>query len=176
MLSVPYFQRLIAVVLDGAPFLHVDRAIPLLLGVAAQESHLTYTRQLGGGPARGFFQLEPATERDHWRWLHSHRAMETMFEERAGVDDASVFALEHNLPYQILMARLHFHLRDPQPLPAADDLQGQAARWKQWYNTPAGAGTVEAYLATWQRLIQPYWPGPPTVQTPARPGARAYCP
>lgn len=160
MLSVVYLQRLITLVLDGTPFPHADRAIPLLLGVAAQESGFVHTRQIGGGPARGFFQMEPATERDLWRWLHLHQAIERVFEERAGVDGASVLALEHNLPYQILVARLHFFVRDPAPLPEADDLQGQAARWKTVYNTIAGAGTIESYVATWQRLILPRWPGP----------------
>jgi hypothetical protein len=37
----------------------------LLMGTAAQESHLgTYLHQVGGGPAKGIFQMEPATERD----------------------------------------------------------------------------------------------------------------
>lgn len=33
----------------------------LVMGTAAQESRLTYLRQLGGGPALGLWQMEPAT-------------------------------------------------------------------------------------------------------------------
>ena len=158
MLAIPYFATLMQVVLRNTPFPHIDRAIPLLLGVAAQESHLTYFRQVGGGPARGLFQCEPATERDHWRWLHAHPGYAHVFEERAGIEESSILALEHNIPYQILLARLHFFLRDPQPLPSATDLQKQAGRWKAVYNTAMGAGTVEGYLSTWQRIIQPHYP------------------
>ena len=34
----------------------------LVLGTAAQESGLAYLRQIGGGPALGLWQIEPATQ------------------------------------------------------------------------------------------------------------------
>src|SRR5260221_162978 len=40
--------------------------VELLLGTALQESGLTYRVQLGGGPARGLFQMEPNTHDDIW--------------------------------------------------------------------------------------------------------------
>lgn len=33
----------------------------LMIAIAAQESRITYRRQLGGGPARSYFQIEPQT-------------------------------------------------------------------------------------------------------------------
>ena len=36
----------------------------LIMGTAAQESGFTYIKQLGGGPALGMFQVEPATAED----------------------------------------------------------------------------------------------------------------
>lgn len=39
----------------------------LLLGTALTESGLVHLRQSGGGPARGLYQIEPATHRDLWR-------------------------------------------------------------------------------------------------------------
>lgn len=159
MLNVPYIAALIEVVLSGTPFPHVDRAVPLLLGVAAQESGFQHTRQLGGGPARGYWQMEPATERTHWIWLraHDHDAFASAIEAHCGVVEAAAQALQQNIPYQILMARLHFYVRDPLPLPARTDLQEQARRWKTSYNTAAGKGTIEQYLSTWERLIRPVW-------------------
>ena len=35
----------------------------------------------------------------------------------------------------------------PEALPEAGDLEGQAAFWKQHYNTPLGAGTVGKYMS-----------------------------
>src|SRR5262249_50020699 len=47
--------------------LHSTAAEQLLLGTAMQESDLIHRRQLGDGPARGFFQMEPATHNDIWQ-------------------------------------------------------------------------------------------------------------
>ena len=38
----------------------------LLLATALQESDLRNTVQMGGGPALGYFQMEPATHDDIW--------------------------------------------------------------------------------------------------------------
>lgn len=156
MLAVPYLAELIYVVLSGTPFPFPERAVPLLLGIAAQESGLEHTRQ-HGGPARGYWQIEPATERSHWHWLTQKPLLAEAFVARCGVVEASVQALQHNIPYQILLARLHFYRRDPQPLPEADHLKQQAQRWKTYYNTFKEGGNVEDYLATWERLIQPFY-------------------
>jgi len=157
MLDVPYLAQLIRVVLSGVPLPHCERAIPLLLGVAAQESSLTYTRQFGSGPARGYWQMEPATERSHWGWLASQHTLEQALIVRCGVMEASVQALQHNIPYQIMMARLHFYRHDPRPLPFPHHITEQAARWKSVYNTERGHGTIEQYLRSWETLIAPFW-------------------
>ncbi|MDX1428656.1 MAG: hypothetical protein R3282_00145, partial [Rhodothermales bacterium] len=48
----------------------------LLLGTAIQESLLEFRRQLGGGPARGLFQMEPATHDDCWEnYLNFRRSL-----------------------------------------------------------------------------------------------------
>ena len=154
MLNVPYVAQLIEVVLRGMPFPQVGRAVPLLLGIAAQESGLQY---IGSGPARGYWQMESATEWSHWQTLRHQVSLAQALIARCGVEEASAQALQHNIPYQILMARLHFYFRDPLPLPERQDIQEQARRWKKYYNTEAGKGTVEDYLLTWDRLIRPLW-------------------
>jgi len=62
------------------------------------------------------------------------------------------FGIERNLNYEMLayspllsmiFARLHLRLI-PEEIPA--DIEGRAAYWKKYYNTEAGAGTVEDYL------------------------------
>lgn len=41
--------------------LYSDAAENLVMGTAAQESHLDYVKQSGNGPALSLFQMEPAT-------------------------------------------------------------------------------------------------------------------
>lgn len=156
MILVPYLADLIRATLKDTPFPHPERALPLLIGTAAQESHLEYLRQLGNGPARGLWQMEPATEADHWLYLGRKPELRRAITERTGLKGPSPEALQYHLPYQILMARLHYYVRDPQALPMAGALAEQARRWKLYYNTMKGKGTVEQYTATYRRLITPH--------------------
>jgi hypothetical protein len=48
----------------------------------------------------------------------------------------------------VIFARVHY-LRVADPIPL--DVLGQAKYWKRWYNTGLGRGTVEEYLANWER-------------------------
>jgi len=61
--NVAQFKTLIERVLSELdPDLASPVAVKLLLGTAAQESRFgTFLHQLGGGPAKGAFQMEPAT-------------------------------------------------------------------------------------------------------------------
>lgn len=132
----------------------------LLLGTAAQESHLgTYLRQLGNGPAMGIYQMEPATARDiRDSWLRYKDRLAT----RVGLlrytaslgthDDPWSEQLAANLAFATAMCRIHY-LRQPGAIP--DTLEGQAAYWKRFYNTPLGRGTEDEYIDNWHRLVEP---------------------
>ena len=52
--------------------------------------------------------------------------------------------LATNLMYGAAVCRLRYY-RQPEALPEPGDIEGQAAFWKQHYNTPLGAGTVSKY-------------------------------
>lgn len=164
MLDVSFISRLIRVTLAGGPFPDIENAISLLLGTCAQESGFQYNRQLGGGPARGYWQCEPATEEDVWlNYLAYNPELADFFAVRCGMTGPNTSALEHNLVYQIILARTHYYRCDPDPLPAADDIEEGAVRWKQYYNTPAGAGTPEEYVENYHRLVAPSYPAPPVA-------------
>lgn len=45
------------------------------------------------------------------------------------------------------------YLRSPLPLPAAGDVEGMAAMWKQCYNSAGGAGSEEQYVKNWRRVM-----------------------
>ena len=134
--------------------LNSPSAIALLMGTAAQESRLgTYLRQLDSGPARGIFQMEPATEEDIWRnYLRGRLNLSDRIWVVSGVDGPNPWALEGNILYQIAIARIHY-LRVPNPLPGADDLPGLAAYWKRCWNTSAGAGTEQQFRQSWRKFI-----------------------
>jgi hypothetical protein len=159
MLDVAFIARLIRVTLTDAPFPAMGRAIPLLLGTCAQESGFQYNRQLGNGPARGYFQCEPATEADVWEnFLAYQPELTACFVARCGQSGPDVSALEHNLVYQILLARTHYFRCDPDPLPAAKDIEAHSMVWKTYYNTNLGKGKPEEYVKNYNALVQPYWP------------------
>jgi hypothetical protein len=131
-----------------------------LLGIAWQESKLTARRQLGGGPALGLWQMEPATYDDCWTNFLNYRgqlaeAIEALLPPQI---EASAAALELNDEFACAMARVKL-LRCPGALPAFDDIEAQANYYKQYYNGP-GAATVVQYLANWAIIapsLQP-WP------------------
>ncbi len=128
-----------------------DAAEELVLGTAIQESSLQYLQQLGGGPALGLWQMERATHDDIWQnFLH--------FRTKLGLNVLGPYSkpdptrLVWDLAYACALCRIHY-LRSPSALPVAGDTNGQAVYWKQFYNTPLGAGTVEQYTANWHRVM-----------------------
>jgi len=146
-------RRLIRSVLHRVE-LWSPEAETLLLGTAAVESGLgSRLYQIGHGPARGIMQMEPATERSLWQDYLAYRPR--LRERIEGVTALSGHGpwLAWDLAYQIIMARIKYRTI-PEPLPGTDDVAGQARYWKQWYNTPAGAGRAEDYVKAVKRLIR----------------------
>jgi len=151
---LPQFKDLIERVLKDLD-LHSESAVNLLLGTAAQESAFgTYLRQLNDGPARGVFQMEPATEKDIWEnYLEYKQDLVEKIEELTSYKASKPEALEDNLAYAIIMTRLHYR-RVPSRLPGADDVDGLAKYWKQHYNTELGAGTVDEFKDNYQKYVE----------------------
>ena len=61
--------------------------------------------------------------------------------------------LATNLMYGAAVCRLCYY-RQPEALPEAGDIEGQAAFWKQHYITPLGAGTVSKYAYKVQKALK----------------------
>jgi len=133
--------------------LDVDRLAPLLLGTALVESDLRYSRQEPAGPAVGLFQMEPATHdavMDKLRALAPADYLRVVAYLPPGVAP-SAEAMAINAPYAAAVAAVLYEAvnRFRVRLPAKCDAVGQANIWKTFYNTPAGKGTPERYLAAW---------------------------
>ncbi len=134
---------------------HLDLASParerLLLGTACKESECgLWLAQLDGGPARGIYQMEPATEVDIWQNFLKYRDdLVELIRVYTGFDHGAS-DLAGNLYYATAMCGVHY-LRVPAPIP--EDLDGQARYWKKFYNTEKGKGTVDEYIAAWRRFV-----------------------
>jgi hypothetical protein len=130
----------------------------LVMITAMQESRLVFLKQLNG-PALGLWQIEPVTHQDLWTTWIRHRpqvARQVLMVTGVRTSDAAVWDvpdsfLYTNLAYGAAICRLLYR-RHKEPLPAADDVAGLAAYWKQHYNTPLGAGTVEQFAASANKL------------------------
>ncbi len=141
------FRDLIYRSLKAADLPRKDAAIDLLMGTAAHESLLgTYLKQTVG-PALGVYQMEPATAEDVIEW--TKEKYPGLF-ERLGYDPPEIVAMEYDLRFATIMARLNY-LRMPGSIP--ETVVGQAGYWKKYWNTSLGKGTVAQYIKNWQRYV-----------------------
>lgn len=119
----------------------------LLLGTALTESgDMHYLHQLGQGPARGIYQMEPRTHDDIWDHYLEYKKMlrREVLAFLAPVPEPKD-QLMTNLAYATVMARIHY-LRVPSALPEANDYRGLANYWKDHYNTKLGAGKPDTFF------------------------------
>ena len=119
----------------------------LLLCTAAIESDMgQYLKQIGGGPAEGIYQMEPATEDDIFTNCD-------LFRHGCDIDiivDELLDALPEDKAlcmsqvYATLMARCKYWM-DTEPLPE-DTPEAMYKYYKRIYNTPDGASTFGKFL------------------------------
>lgn len=126
----------------------------LLLGTAIVESDLRFRRQLGNGPARGLFQMEPATHNDIWTNFLKYKPElgNAIVKLMSTPDSDKLVELEKNDKYACAMARAHY-LRVRQLLPKAGDVEAMAKYWKDHYNTWKGMGEWSKYVAKWRKTM-----------------------
>jgi len=111
-----------------------------------------YIKQVGG-PACGIFQIEPATAHSLLENYVKRRKAFVDFIARYMTQQSIEEQLVTNLALQVIIARLVYYPK-PQPMPAADDLQGLAEYWKAHYNTPLGKGTVQKFLTDYALFVK----------------------
>lgn len=127
-----------------------EDAVNLLLGTAAQESDFgEYIRQLGGGPARGIFQIEPETFNYLLNYIKSKGILERV-KSICNCQNLISDSLEYNLKLSIIFCRLRYYVIN-EALPT--DLTGYARYWKKYYNTYLGAGTEEQFINNYKKYV-----------------------
>lgn len=133
--------------------LYSPAAENLLFGTCAHESKMgKYRKQVGGGPALGIYQMEPATYKSIWNdyLIYRPELAKLVLEFSGHPCTPSADAMILNDKYATAMARIKY-LSIPAELPAADDLEGLANYWKKYYNTPLGKGTPESFIKDYEK-------------------------
>lgn len=140
-------QNVVQPVLAAFPAQYNSRAAEvLLLGTGLHESNAGEAlRQIGGGPALGWLQMETATHDDCWANFLKYQPDLAAAVRRFQVPSAGAGQMVWNLAYAAAMARVKY-IRAPAVLPAADDYAGLATYYKAVFNSSLGAAVVDADL------------------------------
>ena len=146
-------SRMVEDVLQGIE-LYSPEAHMLLLGTAGAESNFGLRiYQIGGGPARGIYQMEWSTDRSLWNDFLLYRprlsSRIVRYLKRTGPGNHLVW----DMGYQTAMARVKY-LTIPEPLPKVDDVEGMARYWKLYYNTPLGAGKRSKFEKIYRGILE----------------------
>ena len=125
----------------------------ILLMIAAHESGMGRDlKQIGGGPALGICQVEPATMYDNYaNFLDMRPGLYEQINAISGVKGPNLNQLEKNSIYNLIHARLKLY-RSKGNLPPAHDIPAMARYCKDHYNGP-GAATAEDYMLDYHRLV-----------------------
>ncbi|MDX1808313.1 MAG: hypothetical protein R3331_02110 [Sulfurospirillaceae bacterium] len=120
-----------------------QNAIDLLSETAMSETHYGDTPDLHLHSGYGIFQFDkPGFDDVVARTPQSTKDLIKKVYD-IDIDQVSILALQWSPLLSTIFARLFYMLR-PGAIP--DTIQGRAQYWKQYYNTFAGAGTVQHYL------------------------------
>lgn len=128
--------------------LHSDEAVRLLSMILAHESMKGHYIVQTVGPAKGVYQMEPATHDDIIKWLKAKKPELYLKIAAMGDKEPSAMKMVTDLDYATAMARA-FLLRFPEALPNGSDAQLATYAKKRW-NTYAGKATDSDYLKAYQ--------------------------
>jgi len=118
----------------------------LIFKTGMAESGYRAIEQHGGGPAVGYFQVEPATIKDTIDNYVTYRQHIQTKLWGLGFDDKDmVLRVMGNIPLQVAFCRLKYR-RDKHALPPCGNLEAQGKYWKRVYNSYKGKGTVEHFM------------------------------
>ncbi len=126
--------------------LYSEDAVDLVYKTGNAETGYRHLKQMGGGPAIGFWQVEPATLIDIIDNYVKYRPGLAEGLKSLGFNKSDMETrVMSNIALQAVFCRLKYK-RDKYPLPKANDLKGQAEYWKRVYNTHLGKGTVKHFM------------------------------
>ena len=111
------------------------------------ESSYDYIEQVGSGPAKSFFQIEPLTAHDICEnYLKYRPGKVEKLSKATGISESIIGSskpeywediLHYNIAAGIALCRIHYY-RVPKKIPS--EIESMAKYWKKWYNTEGGKG------------------------------------
>ena len=126
--------------------LHSEDAVDLVYKTGNAETGYRHLKQMGGGPAIGFWQVEPATLIDIMNNYVKYRPeLEKRLKSLGFSESDMETRVMSNIALQAVFCRLKYK-RDKYALPKFNDLKGQAEYWKRVYNTHLGKGTIKHFM------------------------------
>lgn len=159
MISLSDFKSLVTHVLNyiGHPYLSPD-AISLVVRTCVYESDLYHLKQLGGGPGRGFPQVEIGEGKTAvdvlGRYLRRKDKADLRYKIQSliGFDPCALAGdnymldlhLQGNMILGVICCRLKYGMF-PEPLPSKDDRLAQGVYYARYYNTAKGKGSAEEF-------------------------------
>ena len=126
--------------------MYSDDAAAMVFRTGMTETGYKHLKQMGDGPAIGFFQIEPATLNDVMDNYVLYRPAIKTDLYSLGYDDKDIeIRIMGNIALQVAFCRLCYR-RDSKSIPKLENIKAQAEYWKRVYNTKLGKGTVEHFL------------------------------
>ena len=126
--------------------MYSEDAADLVFKTGMAETGYKAIKQYGGGPALGFWQVEPATINDTIENYVKYRSKLEKLLISLGYDEThSEIRVMSNIALQVAFCRLKYR-RDKNALPKWNDLEGQSNYWKRVYNTELGKGTIQHFV------------------------------
>ncbi len=126
--------------------LYSKDAVDLVYKTGNAETGYRHLKQMGGGPAIGFWQVEPATLIDIMdNYVKYRPELEKRLKSLGFSESDMETRVMSNIALQAVFCRLKYK-RDKYALPKSSDLKGQAEYWKRVYNTHLGKGTIKHFM------------------------------
>ena len=103
---------------------------------------------------RGLFQIQPGTHEDLWfNYLRHRPALADALNSLSMVRGSADLKLIGNLSYAAAVCRL-IYWRRPEPLPEADDIEGMARYWGQFYQTENDPEKIRDFISNYRRYVK----------------------
>ncbi len=156
MISCVQFTNLVLIPALQEIDLYSENAKVLLQTIMAHESNMgQFVAQYDGGPALGFYQMEPNTFDEVWnkilgeRFILKHQIMKSCNFASEPLPEDMVY----NLKFATQMARAFF-LRIKAPLPDSTNIAKVARYAKLFWDTPEGKATDEDYIQAYKMFTK----------------------
>ena len=130
--------------LDDAGIRYSPEAVDLVFETGNAETLYRHLEQMGGGPAKSFWQVELNTLADNWEnYIVYRKPLIECLYSIGFIEKDPEFSIVSNIAVAIAMCRIYYY-RQPGSIPKT--IEGRADYWKKTYNTEGGKGTPKHYL------------------------------